>query len=165
MNKFDIQVKGNSIGGRQGWAYICNSGEVTVLKANLDLPQEYEDYKTFGNVRVTWNYSGQKHYKTCQFAKNKCNREVARWELTSGGSCLSSSFGLHDAIEMIEDSQSQVVNENDVVAIASYSKETAYIQLYRVGKVDICCETVAVLNPLTEEEMQEVVAHANKWCR
>lgn len=162
---YDIQTKNNSIGGRQGWAYVCNSGEVKVLKANLDLPQKYEDYKTYGNVRVVWNYRGRENYKTCQLAWNACDGK-ANWELTSGGCFLSSSFGLRDAIELIEDSQCQVLRKDDIVAIASYSKKQAFIQLYKLdGRIDINCQTVATLRPLTDDEMSEVVTNVNRWLR
>ena len=160
--KYDIRTAGNSIGGRQGWAYICNSGEVTVLKADLDKAQEYEEYKTYGKARVVWNYRGHEAFSTCELAYNACHGE-AFWELTSWGCCLSASFGISDALELIEDSQLPVVRKGEVIAIASYSTKSAILRLYKIEHVDIHCQTVARLIPLTEEEMAEVVKNMNKW--
>lgn len=161
--KYDIQTKNNSIGGRQGWAYVCNSGEIPVLKADLDKKQEYDDYKTYGTVRIVWDYRNHEHYKATKLAWNACHGE-ARWELSSGGCCLSGSFGLSDALEMIEETQTPIVRAGQIVAIASYSSQTAYLQLYRVSdRVDINCQTVASFNPLTDEDMSEVVKNANRW--
>ena len=164
--KNDIQVKGNSIGGRQGWEYICNSGEVPVLKADLDKKQEYEEYQEFGNVRIVWDYRGTESFKTCQLAKNSCHGDTY-WELSSAGCCLSGSFGFYDAMESIEDANTPIVRKGQIVAIASFSKESkiAYLQHYKInGRVDINCQTVAKFEKLTDEEMQEVVKTANRWC-
>ena len=161
--KYDIKTAGNSIGGRQGWAYICNSGEVTVLKADLDAPQEYNDFKKYGTVRVVWNYRGRESFKPTTLEWNACHGE-GRWELGSAGCCISSSFGLSDAMEMIENTQAPIVRAGQIVAIASYSSQTAYLQLYKVNdRIDISCQTVASFRPLTDEEMQEVVQMANYW--
>ena len=161
--KYDIQTKNNSIGGRQGWAYVCNSGEIPVLKADLDRKQEYDDFKKYGNVRIVWNYRGREHYKVTTLEWNACDGE-ARWVLGSWGCCLSGSFGLSDALDMIEETQTPIVRAGQIVAIASYSSQKAYIQLYRVSdRVDINCQTVASFRPLTEEEMSEVKKNAVKW--
>ena len=160
--KYDIQTVGNNIGGRQGWAYVCNSGEVTVLKADLDKKQEYEEYKTFGKARVTWNYRGHETFSTCELAYNACHGEPY-WELTSWGCCLSASFGLHDALELIDDSQAPVVRKGEVIAIASYSTKSAMLRLYKIEHVDIHCQCVAKLIPLSDEEMEEVKKNINKW--
>lgn len=162
---YDIKTVNNSIGGRQGWAYVCNSGEIKVLEANLDKPQEYDDYKTYGNARVVWNYRGRENYKTCRLAWNACHGD-ARWELGSGGCFLSASFGVSDAVELIKDAQLPILRKDDIVAIASYSKEKAFIQLYKLdGRIDINCQVVATLRPLTADEMSEVVKNANRWLR
>ena len=158
--KYDIQIKGNSIGGRQGYAWVCNSGEVKVLTADFEAPQEYEDYKKYGKAKVTWNYRGHESHKTCTLANNE-----GTWELTSGGTFLSGSFGYHDLMEMIEDAQLQVLKPEDIVAIACYSSTTIYIRLYKLGKVDIHCSTVARLQELTDEEMADVKCNILKWLR
>lgn len=164
MSRNDIQISGNSIGGRQGWAYVCNSGEITVLKADLSIKQEYNDFKQYGTVRVIWNYRGHESYKSTTLEWNACHEE-ARWQLGSAGCCLSSSFGLHDALEMIEETQAPIVRGGDVVAIACYSTEKAFLKLYRLSdRIDINCQTVATFIPLTDEEMKEVVSNANRWC-
>lgn len=55
--KYDIQIHGNAISGRQGWAYTCNSNEIPVLKADINSRVNAVEgaYKNFGNVRVAWN--------------------------------------------------------------------------------------------------------------
>lgn len=163
--KYDIQTRANSIGGRQGWAYVCNSGEMPVLKVDLDSKQEYDDFKKYGKVRVVWNYRGQEHYKVTTLEWNACHGE-ARWKLGSAGCFLSGSFGLSDALEMIEETQTPIVRAGQIVAIASYSKEKAFLQLYKLSdRVDINCSTVATFKALTDEEMAEVVKNANRWLR
>ena len=162
MRKYDIQVKGNSIGGRQGYAYILNSGEFAVLRADLDKNQEYDDFKTYSGVRLAWNYRGHELLKDCTLAWSGENgRDV--WELKNYGSCLSASFGLSDVLEMIESANTPIVRKGDIVAIARYSKEWASISLFKCARIDIHCSTSAVFEPLSDDEMNEIVARANKW--
>ena len=161
-NKYDITVAGNSIGGRQGWAYIGNSGEVVVLKADLDKPQEYKEYQEFCNARVAWNYNNSESYKPCTLAHNSCYGEPY-WELTSGGCGISAHFGYHDAMELINNAQMPIIKADSVVAIAKYTSKTVGVSLYKLGRVDIHCQTVAKLIPLNEEEMNEVVRKINVW--
>lgn len=156
--KYDIKVAGNFIGGRQGFAYVCNSGEIKVLKADLEKEQEYADYATYGKAKLAWCYRGSKSYKTCELAFDK-----GTWEFTSGGACISSSFGYHDAMEMIDNAQLQTLDEGDIVAIACYSSKQVTLQLVKVGKIDIHCCVVAKAVALTDEEMAEVVRKANRW--
>ena len=160
--KYDIRTAGNSIGGRQGWAYVCNSGEVTVLKADLDKPQEYKDYEQFEDAKVVWNYRGTEAYHTCTLARNSCHGE-AFWELSSSGCALTASFGLSDAMEMIHNAQLPIVRTDKVIAIAQYNSKAAFLSLYKVDKVDIHCSTVAKLIPLNDEEMSKVLKNINKW--
>ena len=160
--KYDITVSENKIGGRQGWAYVCNSDEVTVLKVDLDKPQEYKDYRKYGDVRVPWKYCGRENYQVCTLAWNSCYDEPY-WELSSGGCCISSSFGYHDAMELLNNSQAPIVRADKVIALAKYSSERVSLSLYKLGKVDIHCSTTAKLIPLNDEEMSEVVKNINKW--
>lgn len=158
--KYDIKVIGNAIGGRQGWAYILNSGEIPVLRADMDAPQEYDAYKTYGTVRVAWNHRNRELFHETTLANDD-----GKWKLVSGACFLSASFGYEDFMECLEGSQAPVVRKGGVVAIATYSNasRTACTKLYKVGRVDINCMTCANLTPLTDEEMQEVVKNANKW--
>ncbi len=164
----DIKTSENAIGGRQGWAYVCNSGRFVVLKADLDKEQEYDDFKEYGTVRVVWNYRGRENYHATTLAWNACHG-TARWELCSGGCCLSSSFGVYDAVEMIEETQAPIVRAGDIVAIASYSVDSDYkmaeLRLFKISdRIDIHCQVTATLIPLTEEEMKQVAIDADKWC-
>lgn len=157
----DIQINGNVIGGRQGWAYTCNSMKITVLKVDLDKEQEYKDYQTFEMVNVIWNYHGEESR-----ADGQLECEKGEWSIGGFGACLHSQFTFSDMFESIESSNRQVIREGQIVALALFSKslEVATLSLYKVGKVNIHCQTMAHLIPLTDEEMQEVKKNANDWC-
>lgn len=161
MRKNDIQINGNVIGGRQGWAYICNSMKFAVLKADLEQDQEYDSFKTFGNVRVIWDYRGTDSCMT-----GTLEVENGKWSIGSWGCCIKADFGFHDMIESINDANLPVIRKDDVVAIAMYSDriDFASLSLFRVGRIDINCQTVTRLTPLTDEEMQEIKKDADRWC-
>ena len=59
------------------------------------------------------------------------------------------------------------VHEGEIVALALYSKnmKAIVLQLYKIGKTDIFCQTVARLNELTDDEMAEVAKEADNWCK
>lgn len=162
MKKNDIQINGNVIGGRQGWAYVCNSMRFTILKVDLDREQEYDDYKTFDKVRVAEMRDGKIEYGMDGILE--C--ENGKWSIGGWGFGIHSSFGFHDMNELIERSNRQVVREGEIVALAFFSKtyEVATLSLYRIGKVDMFCQTIARLIPLTDEEMEQVKADADRWC-
>lgn len=157
----DIQINANIIGGRQGWAYTCNSHKITVLKVDLDKKQEYEEYKTFDMVNVIWNYKG-----TESTADGRLEVENGKWTIGGFGCCIHSEFGFGDMEKLIEASNRQNIREGQIVALALFSKEykVATLSLFKVGKVNIHCQTIAHLVPLTDEEMQEVKKNANDWC-
>ena len=159
--KLDIQINGNYIGGRQGWAYICNSMRFAVLKADLEKEQEYDDFKTFGNVKVIWNYRGEENGSvgTLEVSEGK-------WKIGGHGCCIKSSFGFSDMMDGIDNANLPIIRKDDIVAIAMYDKgnEIAILGLYRVGRIDINCMTMTSLTPLTDEEMQEVKKDAERWC-
>lgn len=157
----DIQINGNIFGGRQGWAYICNSMRFAVLKADMEKEQEYDSFKTFEKVRVIWNYKGHENAMSARLEVENGN-----WAIGNGGCCIKADFGFYDMIESIEDANCPIIRENDVVAIALYSADIhfASLNLFKVGKIDINCQVVARLIPLSEDEMQEIKADAEKWC-
>ena len=126
----DIQINGNVIGGRQGWAYTCN--------------YRGTESRTDGRLEC----------------------EKGEWSIGGFGACLHSQFTFSDMFESIESSNRQVIREGQIVALALFSKslEVATLSLYKIGKVDIHCMTMAHLIPLTDEEMQEVKNDANDWC-
>jgi hypothetical protein len=159
--KIDIQINGNVIGGRQGWAYICNSMRFAVLKADLDKEQEYKDFQTFGNVKVIWNYRGEENG-----ANGTLEISDGKWKIGGHGCMLKASFGFSDMMDGIENANIPTVRKDDIVAIATYSKqyEVAVLSLFKVGRIDIHCTTMASLTPLTDEEMQAVKADAVRWC-
>ncbi len=156
--KCDVKVAGNVIGGRQGWAYIGNSNEIPVLKADMDAEQEYKDFKKYGKVRFAWNYHGEDIFEvgTLEYFEEK-------WSIGSYGACLSDNFGYHDAMELIEASQLPIVRAGQFVAIAQYTKEKAWITLWKAGRINVNCSTVTAFEPLTDEEMEEVKKRVIKW--
>lgn len=159
--KLDINVSGNFIGGRQGFAYICNSGKFSVLKADTDKEQEYKGYNQFEKVRVAWNHRNQEIHSTGTLV---C--ENGDWSISGGGACIHSGFSFHDRLEDIENANLPILKANDVVAIALLSKKHEFVllQLYKVGRVNPNCMTMAKLTALTNDEMKEVVKDATEWC-
>ena len=159
----DIQISGNIIGGRQGWAYICNSMRFTVLKADMDKEQEYgaDGYNTFGQVRVAWNYKSDELTLTGTL---EC--ENGTWMIGSGGCGIHSQFGFSDMMESINDANNPVIRKDDIVAIALFSQESKFatLNLFKVGKIDSNCITVTTFIPLTAEEMEQVKNDADRWC-
>ena len=157
----DITIGGNVIGGRQGWAYTCNSNEITVLKVDLDKKHEYEEYKTFDMVKVAWNYRGNESH-----VDGRLEVENGKWVIGGWGCCIHSQFGYGDMKELIEGSNRQIIKEGKIVALAMISEEykVATLALFKVGKVNIHCQVIAHLEPLTDEEMEEVRVNANRWC-
>ena len=165
-SKFEIIASGNFIGGRQGYAYILNSLKFPVIDIDLDTESEYGCYCEYSKVRVLWSYGFKEYGKTTTVAHSTENGKDV-WELTSGGACLSAHFGYSDLMELIDDAKAPIVKQGEVVALACHSEKAkkAFVQLFRVGRVDIHCITTATLNPLTDEEMAEVVKDAEFWCR
>ena len=159
----DIQISGNNIGGRQGWAYICNSGKFAVLKADLDKKQEYEESKEYCDARLAWTYAGKEMYDTVTLAFDTEHGDP-RWEFTGGGACLSARFGYSDAMKLIDHANLPIVRKNDVVAIASFTSKAVMLRLYRCERIDIHCIVKAILRPLTDEEMIEIKKDAERWC-
>lgn len=159
----DIKVARNIIGGRQGWAYICNSGKFAVLKSDRTVKQECEDYQTWesAGVRIAWNYRNIEHYDDAYLAWSK---EIGGYEFVGGGAMIKSDFGMNDVIKMVNRANNPVVRENDIVAIAVIDEKSAYLALYRVKDINIHCYTKAVLKPLTDADMMEIKKNAKAWC-
>ncbi len=159
--KLDIKTVKNAIGGRQGIAYVCNSAKFAVLKADIDTPSEYKDFRTFGNVRVEWTYKGQTSY-----TNGTLEVENGKWSIGGHGACLKADFGFSDIMELIDNANAPIIRTNDIVAIAVFSKENGFVMfnLFKVGRIDIHSITMATLTPLTVEEMEEVKNDAKRWC-
>lgn len=162
--KYDIQIHGNAISGRQGWAYTCNSNEIPVLKADINSRVNAVEgaYKNFGSVRVAWSYRGHESFKP---ATLECDN--GRWYLGGHGCCISSRFTFEDTMELINIANYPIVKAGQTVAIALFDETIDYsvLTLFKVGeKIDINCQVIADLTPLTDEEMQEVKKRAAQWC-
>lgn len=159
--KYDITVSGNLISGRQGFAYICNSGRFTVLKADTEKEQEYKGYNQFEKVRVAWNHRNHETHSTGALV---C--ENGNWSISGGGACLHSGFSFNDMLEDVSNAGLPILRCDDIVAVALISKKCEFIwlQLFKVGKVNPNCMTMATLTPLTDDEMKAVAEDAERWC-
>lgn len=163
--KLDIKRSNNFIGGRQGFAYICNSGDVKVIKIDLEAPQEYDDYRLYGKVKVAWKYGNKTLGEPCTLVHNSCEGQNS-WELTSGGTCLSGSFTYQDAINSIEESQLPLLHPDEIVALAFVTSNSVTLGMYQVSeKIDIHCTTVATLKELSDIQMDQLVGDAESWCK
>ena len=160
--EYDIKTAHNTIGGRQGWAYVCNSHEIPVLVANLDNHNEYdtENYREFGIVNV---------YVDNKMGDFTVDGTLAlsegKWKITSGGYFISASFNYHDSRRLIDRATAPVIHKNQVVAIAMYSDkhELSCLQLCKARRIDPHCMIVCNFEPLTEDEMKGVVEDAERW--
>ena len=157
----DIVVSGNFIGGRQGYAYIFNSGKIKSVKCDLDKKQEYDSFHTYDKIKVaieTKSHGVMDHVGTVEWNNGK-------WEIGQSGCCISSHFGFHDAMEMADNANLPIVMKGQIVALFQYSdsKRTCKIELCKVDHVNEFCTTLAGLRPLTDDEMQEVVQDVNNW--
>jgi len=161
--RWDITTRAghNNIGGRQGWAYICNSHEIPVLSADADLPQEFSDYKEFKTVSVKYNWRGKESVKY-----GTLSWESGKWRIHGSSCCISASFGMSDILELINNAQAPVIEKDQIVAVTYFSSKNslASILLFRVGSVDSLSTVICDLIPLTDEEMKTVVEAAERWC-
>ena len=161
--EYDIKTAGNTIGGKQGWAYVCNSHEIPVLVANLDNHSEYDtkNYRTFGIVNVyVDNKMGNDFTVDGTLALSE-----GKWKITSGGCFISASFNYHDSRRLIDGAIAPVIHKDEVVAIAMCSDkhELSCLLLYKARRINPHCMVVCDLEPLTEDEMKDVVEYAKKW--
>lgn len=158
----EIIINGNVIGGRQGWAYICNSMRFSVLKVDLDREQEYEDYKTFDYVRIVTEYRGKEipHDGQLEISEGK-------WQIGGWGCGIHSQFGFGDMYNLINEANRQVLRQDSIIALATFSKDhkVATLSLYKLGKIDPFCQVISRLIPLSDEEMEQIKTDADRWCR
>ena len=165
--KYDIKTIGNSIGGRQGWAYVCNSHTIPVLLADFTRNARSDNYRSFDKVCVHKKLKSSNHdlnvYGTLVFIGD-INSVEGDFEIESGGCCIKASFDYSDALELVNNSQAPVVGRDDIVAVCIKEKTKLTLRLYRVGAIDTNCSTMCNLKPLTDEEMKIVVTAATAWC-
>ena len=160
--EYDIKTANNLIGGRQGWAYVCNAHEIPVLVANLDNHSEYDakNYREFSTVNVYVNN------KMGDFTVDgTLTLSNGKWEVTSGGCGISASFNYHDTKRLIDRATAPVIHKDQVVAIAMYSDEygVSCLQLCKARRIDPHCMVICDLEPITEDEMKDVVKDAERW--
>lgn len=158
----DVEVNGNEITGRQGLAYVFNSGEMHAIRCDLDKKQEYRAYKEYSEIKV---YDERRDLKSVGTVfHNLCNGQEF-WEIAGYGCCLHASFGFHNKMEMLDQVNLPVLKKDDIVAVVEFSKEEQSFscKLFRVGKVDIFCSTMATLKPLTDDEMIAVRSDVIAW--
>lgn len=156
----DVTTEDNTIRGRQGLAYVFNSGEIKSVKIDIDKPQQYHDYKEYENIKV---HQERKTYSLN--AVGTVSWEEGRWIITGGGYGISSRFGFEDIMEMADNANLPIVGNNDIVALLIYSKTKRFAQvnLMKVQNIDIHCTVVANLVPLNDEEMAQVVKNVYRW--
>lgn len=157
----DIKVAGNMISGRQGWAYICNSAKFAITEVDMDKAQEYDTFKQYGKVKVAVPYRNDELHMVGEIEWNE-----GKWQIGGHGSMLKASFGYRDMTELIAGAQLPIVRKDDIIVLAHKSDKLgfAWLALFKVGRIDTNCMTMAHLEPLTEEEMQEVANDADRWC-
>lgn len=161
--KNEIIISSNIIGGRQGSAYICNSRRFRVFYIDLDMPQRYADFKAFCPCKVV--YSTRNHGELDVVGQIEFNEN--KWQIGgNGGVCLSADFGFDDISKMVTNAGLQTVREGETVALAFVSRScrVATLNLFKVGRVDPHCMTIAQLIPLNDEEMEQIKIDADKWC-
>jgi len=166
MFKADVQIKKNFIGGRQGYAYTFNSGKIKTVKIDLGQYQEYRDCKKWRDVIKAHKQTSRFDIdKTCSIYHifNDDGSDV--WELSCAGAFLSNSFDFNDLMELANNANLPVVNEGDIVALFQFSDlaKAGCVQLFKVGKIDIHCSTVAKLIPLSDEEMKQIADDVQRW--
>lgn len=156
----EIIVSGNTIGGRQGFAYICNSMKYPVLIADIDKHQGENGYCQFDTVRVVWKYKGKE-----MPLEGILEVEDGKWSVGNGGCCLSSSFTYSDMVDSILNANAPIIREGQVIAIVLKSDKAkhCWLMMFKVGKLDINCTTMCELIDPTEDEMKEITKDAEKW--
>lgn len=154
--KNDIRISGNIIGGRQGVAYIRNSGKFPVIEINLDVPSA-----EYGEVRFETIRGGRTAYVT----GTVCAEDGSLFA-TCYGSSIKASSGYDDLAEMIHESSLPKIRENEPVAIVMHSPSGRYgqIALYKVPKVNTRCSVIATFEVLNENEMAQIRQDAEAWC-
>lgn len=165
--RYDIKYLCNVIGGRQGWAYVCNSHEIPVLKADMVAGKtEFDNYYKFNTVNVKYTrkgYNGRNDEIRIKDGTLVCDE--GKWKITSAGCCISASFTYHDAMKMVENANAPIIEVGKVVAIAKCTEMQISLELFKVGKVDSQCVVVCDLIPLDNDEMQSIVDDIYKWLR
>ena len=162
--RFDIMAFGNTLTGRQGFAYTCNSMKYPILMADADKEQEFKEecYNIFGKVGVLWSYRNKEHFSIGELICDK-----GTWGISGGGACLSASFGFNDMLSLSIGANAPRIKEGQIVVVSLYSKNNKFVlnSFYKVGKVDIHCIRKCDFIPLTDEEMIEICKDAENWCR
>lgn len=156
----EIVISGNTIGGRQGFAYICNSMKYPVLIADIDKHKGENGYCRFDTVRVVCNYSGKEFP-----ISGTLEVEDGKWSVGNNGCCLSSSFTYSDMLESIINANAPVISEGQIIAVALKSNEVkhCWLMMFKVGRLNKHCTTLFELIELTKDEMKEVIKDASKW--
>ncbi len=158
--KNEIFVRGNTIGGKQGFAYICNSMKYPVLIADIDKHKGEHGFISFDTLRVVWKHCGKEIP-----LDGTLEVENGKWSIGSGGCCISSAFTYSDMLESIIIANAPVIHEGQIIAVALKSSEVKYcwLMLFKVGKVIINCIKICELIELTDDEIKEVVEDAKRW--
>lgn len=162
MTNLDIRVSGNLLGGRQGFAYACNSGDFTVIPIEIDnATKEGGTFHKFGTVRIPKSFNGRSSY-----IKGSLECSEGKWMIGGYGCCIKSDFGFNDMDELVSDATSPVVEPGKPFVVAWIFREIGNVSLnfFKIDKVDPHCTVIANLIPLSDEEMESIRKDAKEWC-
>lgn len=165
----DIKVTRNTIGGTQGWAYICNGHEIPVLIADFR-DKLQKDFICFDKACVKKTLSdGNELYLYGNLVfdeeRSKDPTRMDGFAIESDGCCITNSFTYSDAIELAKNSQLPVIKEHGKVAICVIRDTDVALYLYEINHIDSHCAIMCELTPVSNECAKVIAKAANAWCR
>ena len=149
----------NVISERQEIGVAMNYGKYPVIGLDMNnKPYELCDDLIVGSkVRVAWDRKDPKWEgmtSTCELVFSE-----GKYELNSNGCYISAEFTVDDFIRSIENANTPLVHKGQIVTVAHYSKSIGvkFLRMMKVSsRINTQCMTVATLEDLSDEEMQEV---------
>lgn len=137
-------------------AKAINFGKYPVLRLDVTNKLGYDENDEHGfcegdKVRVAFQ---TKNYGEL-YTHGNIYREDGKIAISGNATCISSSFGYHDVIEMAEWANTPLIHAGQEVVVVLYNPEikACIVQLMKVSdRIDPHCMTVAVLEEIDEEE-------------
>ena len=149
--------KNRILNERSEIAVAINFGFWPVLGIDLDIPQEYDDFRTYGMCNLLHqSRSGKAPF----YVKGQLVSENGEFAIDGFGATLTNDFSASDVYEMIRESSWPKIKPGEIVVLATCSRRLniKFVMFKRVSRrTDIHCFTMAHLEDLTDEEMQDVV--------
>lgn len=141
-------------------AKAMNFGKYPVLtidRENCPLA-EIRPNSTFATgcrVRVAWDhkdprYEGMTTHGELQFSDGKL-------QISGEGGCLHTDFGYYDVMKMVREANAPIVHAGQTVVVVEEwsSKKTCTVRLMKVGRLNMHCQTAAVLHDIDKEDGAE----------